>query len=114
MRDKKWIVVKSNGKNRFRCGFVNCHKDLAVEGEKVIGGGLFEFDEYSKSIKLYGQSTDFGWVYELSTMESCKDGMVEAFKSFCEDRNLSDIDVSTWAIVWNDYLWEKHVLKEKA
>jgi hypothetical protein len=117
MRDYKWIIVQVGEKKEFRCGYVYWHKDLLKEGEDktcVVGGGLVDLDKYTNTIHLFGRSTDFGWVYDLSIMQSCKESMVEAFKQLCKEREIEGIDVETCMIEWRNCLWDKYVLKEKS
>jgi len=48
-------------KGRLRFGNVCYHKDLLGTGNYVFGGGDFTIDDKTKTVKLSGNSGDFGY-----------------------------------------------------
>lgn len=59
MKPSKFIIYG----NEILLGRVNFHKDLLPEGYNigiVRGGGLFILNHEDRTIKLYGESFDFG------------------------------------------------------
>lgn len=59
-RKPKFIITD----NQIRLGHVAFHKDLANKDAKIDGGGLFHIDNDWKTLRLYGESHDFGPVTE--------------------------------------------------
>lgn len=67
MRQRKFIIVKDwNGKNiEIRIGYPIYHRDLLNKSDEknhidCYGGGLWDVNFENKTIKLYGDSDDFG------------------------------------------------------
>ena len=67
MRLRKFIIVKDwNGKNiEIRIGYPIYHRDLLNKSDHMThiscyGGGRWDVDFENKTIKLYGDSDDFG------------------------------------------------------
>lgn len=67
MRLRKFIIVKDwNGKNiEIRIGYPIYHRDLLNKSDHMnhiscYGGGRWDVDFENKTIKLYGDSDDFG------------------------------------------------------
>ena len=49
---------------------VTFHKDMAIDKEKVVGGGWFDYDNETKTFKFFGDSTDFGKA-SLEDVKAC-------------------------------------------
>jgi hypothetical protein len=72
MRYFKYIVYKENNQIKVHFGYVSFHKDLLPskplnyrgywEFPECLGGGMFILSFDSKTITLYGDSSDFGKV----------------------------------------------------
>lgn len=65
----KWIATK----DKIILSRVDYHKDIAkthnIDKSKILGGGLWEFDDSKKEFTLFGESFDFGCVGEEKTRE---------------------------------------------
>lgn len=57
----KYVIVKEKD-NRIVMRYANTdyHKGMVGKNETCIGGGMFDFDDDGKEMKLWGKSDDFG------------------------------------------------------
>ena len=58
----KYVIVKDTKENKVYMRFANTdfHYMLVMNGERCLGGGMFNFDEEKNEMKLFGRSSDFG------------------------------------------------------
>lgn len=88
MKEKKFIMVDNNGNLELRFGYVEAHKYLLTKNDiakhnKCLGGGNWTVNEYTKTIILFGISTDFGKCDESKLMK--------ATENFKKDGDFSEI-----------------------
>lgn len=107
MRANKFIVIElHNGERRFRAGFVLFHKDLLNKDERdnqVVGGGMFLFDHFDKTITLFGKSIDFGALHpeEMNEILKYQEDEIKFDLSFISEHQDSVEDLSEYTIINN-------------
>lgn len=107
MRANKFIVIEHhNGEREFRSGYVLFHKDLLNKNERdnqVVGGGMFSFDHFDKTITLFGKSVDFGAVHpeEMNELIKYQDDTIKFNLSFISESLDDVVDLSEYTIINN-------------
>lgn len=85
----KFIVQSDTEEGDFliiaKCTF---HKQLAILGEEVKGGGFWELDREISEFTLYGESQDFGRASFDDIQKSIKNKRV--FSGISQHRNFTD------------------------
>ena len=109
MRYFKYIVYKENGEIKVHFGYVEFHKDLLPSKPRnymgywrepeCLGGGMFVLNFEIKTIKLFGDSTDFGKVNLMTLNKVISDQKDKIFNDLwyaCHfakrDNKIYDID----------------------
>lgn len=107
MRANKFIVIEQhNGEREFRAGYVLYHMDLLNKNERdsqVVGGGMFSFDHFDKTITLFGKSQDYGSIHpeEMDELIKYKDDIIKFNLSFISESLDDVVDLSEYTIINN-------------